>query len=208
MIMIWGLFGSGTFGVCHSQMAIVSVTLLLFSHTNVICYLTRLHHLPSRMIVKQIYIKLCRLHECGFVTWVTKAQEVMQYCVIELGEQCPTIFKQYCKQTVKDKFVYYWTSEIQNSSKNPIIMYYNSHKTVFCMEEYLDTISDIRYRTDLTRLRTGSHTLEIEREQYTVPRTPICDRLCITCKMLRTRYISLFIVNCRKKVEIFLPESS
>ena len=38
----------------------------VFSHINVICYLKRLHHLPSRMIVKQMYIELCRLHECGF----------------------------------------------------------------------------------------------------------------------------------------------
>ena len=167
----------------------------VFSHTNVICYLKRLHHLPSRMIVKQMYIELCRLHECGFVTWVTKAQEVMQYYGIELGEQCPTVFKQYCKQTVKDKFVNYWTSEIQNSSKNPIIRYYNSHKTVFCVEEYLDTISDIRYRTALTRLRTSSHTLEIERGRYTVPRTPICDRLCIHCNDVEDEIH--FLVYCK-----------
>ena len=107
----------------------------VFSHINVICYLKRLHHLPSWMIVKQMYIELCRLHECGFVTWVTKAQEVMQYYGIELGEQCITVFKQYCKQIVKDKFVNYWTSEIQNSSKNLVIRYYSSHKTVFCMEQ-------------------------------------------------------------------------
>ena len=49
------------------------------------------------------------------------------------------------------------------------------------MEQYLDTISDIRYRTALTRLRTSSHTLEIERGRYTVQKNPICDRLCINC---------------------------
>ena len=106
----------------------------VFFHINVIRYLKRLHHLPSRMVVKQMHTKLCRLHECGFVTWATKAQEVMQYYGIELGDQCPTALKQYCKQTVKDKFVNYWTSEIQNSSKNPVTSYYSSHKTVFCME--------------------------------------------------------------------------
>ena len=154
----------------------------VFSHTNVVCYLKRLHHLPSRMIVKQMYIELCRLHECGFVTWVTKAQEVMQYYGIELGEQCPTVFKQYCKQTVKDKFVNYWTSEIQNSSKNPIIRYYNSHKTA------------------LTRLRTSSHTLEIERGRYTVPRTPICDRLCINSNDVEDEIH--FLIHCKLYEEI------
>ena len=165
------------------------------SGQNVICYLKRLHHLPSRMIVKQMYIELCRLHECGFVTGITKAQEVMQYYDIELGEQCSIVFKQYCKQTVKDKFVNYWTSEIQNYAKNPIIRYYSSHKTVVCMEQYLDSISDIRYRTALTRLRTSSHTLEIERGRYTVPRTPICDRLCINCNDVKDEIH--FLVYCK-----------
>ena len=87
-------------------------------------------------LLKNVYW-IVQLHECVFFTWVTKAQEVMQYYGIELGEQCPIVFKQYCKQTVKDKFVNYWTSEIHNSSKNPIIRYYSSHNTVFCMEQYL-----------------------------------------------------------------------
>ena len=82
---------------------------------------------------------------------------------------------------MKDKFVNYWTPEIQNSSKNPIIRYDNSHKTVLYMEQYLDTISDIGCGAALTRLRTSSHTLEIERGRYTVPRTPICYRLYINC---------------------------
>ena len=51
---------------------------------------------------------------------------------------------------------------------------------MFCMEQYLDTISDIRYRTALTRLvGASSHTLDIEQGRYTVPITPICDRLYV-----------------------------
>ena len=119
----------------------------------------------------------------------------MQYYGIGLGEQCSIVFKQYCKQTVKDKFVNYWTAEIQNSSKNPIIRYYSSHKTVVCMEHYLDSISDIRYRTTLTRLRTSSHTLEIEWGRYTVPRTPIFDRLCINCNDVKDEIH--FLVYCK-----------
>ena len=131
---VWGIRRQGNdmvdkalYGVPLGVKAITSNLMVLgesgqippnvFSHINVICYLKRLHHLPSRMIVTQMYVDLCRLHECGFVTWVTKAQEVMQYYGIQLDEQCPTVFKKYCKQTVNDKFVNYWTSEIQNSSK-------------------------------------------------------------------------------------------
>ena len=46
----------------------------VFSLINTIYYIKRLHHLPSRMIVRQMYTEMSRLHECGFVTWVTIAQ--------------------------------------------------------------------------------------------------------------------------------------
>ena len=65
------------------------------------------------------------------------------------------------------------------------------------MEQYLDTITDIRYRTALTRLGTISHILEIERGRYTytVPRTPICDRLCINCNDVEDEIH--FLVYCK-----------
>ena len=108
----------------------------------------------------------------------TKAHEVIQYCSIELEDQCPIVFKQYCKKTVKDKFLNYWTSKIQNSFKKSNYQVLQSHKTVFCIEQYLVTISDIRYRIALKRLRTSYHTLEIEPGRYTVPR-PVFAIACV-----------------------------
>ena len=52
------------------------------------------------------------------------------------------------------------------------------------MEKYLDLVTQTRYRTAITRLTTSSHTLEIERGRYTVPRTPINDRLRCVCKLV------------------------
>ena len=51
------------------------------------------------------------------------------------------------------------------------------------MEPYLYRISTLRYRNALTRLRTSSHTLKIERGRYTIPKTPVSDRLCRTCNV-------------------------
>ena len=41
-----------------------------------------------------------------------------------------------------------------------------------------------RYRAATTKLRTSSYILEIERVRYTVPGTPINDRLCCACKLV------------------------
>ena len=62
------------------------------------------------------------------------------------------------------------------------------------MEPYPRLISNLRYRNALTRLRTSSHTLEIERGRYTTPKTPVCDRLCRTCNVTEDEIH--FILNC------------
>ena len=62
------------------------------------------------------------------------------------------------------------------------------------MEPYLHLIADFRYRNALTRLRTSSHTLEIERGRYTTPKTPVCDRRCRTYDV--TEDEMHFLLNC------------
>ena len=91
-----------------------------FSHK---CYISHQENASSTFPddCYKMYTELCRLHEWGFVTRVTKTKEIMQYYGIVLGDRCRTVFfKQYCKQTVQDKFVNYWTSEIQHFFKDPI----------------------------------------------------------------------------------------
>ena len=69
------------------------------------------------------------------------------------------------------------------------------YKSEFGMEEYLNKITDLRYRNALTRLRTSSHTLEIERGRYTTPKTPVSDRLCISCNVIENEFH--FLINCK-----------
>ena len=57
------------------------------------------------------------------------------------------------------------------------------YKLEFGMEKNLDLITHTRYRIAITRLRTSSHTLEIERDRHTVPRTPN-ERLCCVYKLV------------------------
>ena len=46
-----------------------------------------------------------------------------------------------------------------------------------------------------SRFRAGSHTIEIERGRYTIPRTPINERLCITCSEIEDE--KHFLITCK-----------
>ena len=53
----------------------------VYSHINVLGYLERLQHLKPDMLVKQVYLDLLGLHNCGHNTWVTSVFELAQgYC--------------------------------------------------------------------------------------------------------------------------------
>ena len=68
------------------------------------------------------------------------------------------------------------------------------------MEKYLDMVTNKRYHTAITRLRTSSHTLEVERGGYTIPRTPVTDRLCCVCKVVEDE--EHFLVSCEQYAEL------
>ena len=49
------------------------------------------------------------------------------------------------------------------------------------MKKYLQSVVDHNDRISLTRFRTSCHRLQIEIGRYTVPKTPVNDRLCMNC---------------------------
>ena len=90
-------------------------------------------------------------------------------------------YKKYCKITISNYYKHIWLLEVTNLSRNPILRTYSMFKTEFRFEKYLEAITDCRYRTAMTKLRSSSHTLEIERGRYTKPKTDISERLCPLC---------------------------
>ena len=155
----------------------------------------RLQTLPAHTVVKRIYTELSRLHSCGLHTWVTKVLELSKRYGINFNEINSRNFKLQCKRAVKTHFESQWVSDTQNIPKNPILRSYSLYKHGLYFEPYLDLISDSRYRTALTRLRTSSHVLEIERGRYTVPKTAVCDRLCKICHQIEDE--AHFLIDCK-----------
>ena len=144
----------------------------VYSHINVLCYLERLQHLKPDMLVKQVFLDLLRLHNCGHNTWVTSVFELAQGFNLTIGIDDYDRFKKNCRLVSTNCFKINWLSEVRNYEKHPIIRTYSLHKREFCLEPYFDAVKDARYWSALTTLRASSHTLEIERGRYTVPKTP------------------------------------
>ena len=163
-------------------------------HINAICYLHRLQNLNTNNLVKAMYMELLKFHECGFNTWVSKALKLVQEHGININMGSTTCFNQYCKSHIYNHFKIYRKDKVQNTDKNPILKNYKTYKSEYGMETYLHLISDFRHRNALTRLRTSSHTLEIEHGRYITPKTPVCDRRCCTCDV--TEDEMHFLLNC------------
>ena len=141
-----------------------------------------------------MYMELSKRHECGFNTWVSKALTLVQKYGIDIDMGSGASFNRYCKSHIYNHFKIAWREEVQNIDKNPILRNYKTYKSEFGMEPYLYLIFNLRYRNALTRLTTSSHTLDIERGRYTIPKTPVCDRICRTCNVTEDEIH--FLLNC------------
>ena len=133
-------------------------------------------------------------HECRFNKWVSNALTLVQKYGIDIDMGSGASFTRYCKSHIYNHFKIAWREEVQNIDKSTILRNYEAYKWEFGMEPYLYLISNLRHRNALTRLSTSSHTLEIERGRYTIPKIPVCDRLCRTCNVTEDEIH--FLLNC------------
>ena len=132
-----------------------------------------------------LFLESKRLCELGHRNWYTKVLELAQsynLCVDSLGDSNAT--KHLIKSTVTAKYVSDWHVKLQDINNNPILRTYKLFKTEFKWECYLNGVKNPKYRKALTKFRTSSHTLEIERGRHTNPTTPLEQRQCRICHVL------------------------
>ena len=101
------------------------------------------------------------------------------------------------KKFLQSKFVKYWGLELQKSDK---LRTYREFKSIFMFEKYLKHVSNPSDRSNLARFRTSSHKLRIEYGRYTVPKTPIAERLCTQCSLNAVEDECHFLMICPKYV--------
>ena len=105
-----------------------------------------------------------------------------------------------CKEFVMKKFVNIWQQEL-TTQKKPILRTYSLFKNYFFIEHHLESITDFRYRTAITKLRCSSHALETERGRYQILRSQGISACAWSFKLLRTRSILWQIVASTRRSE-------
>ena len=101
-------------------------------------------------------------------------------------------FNKKCKQTLIDNFKTDWGKNLRDIERNPTLRTYNTFKQRYVTEPYLYLVKNIKYKVVLSRFRSSSHTLEIERGRYAKPIIPVQERQCRVCLVLEDERHLLF----------------
>ena len=157
----------------------------------------RLLKMQSAQIVKSVFDSLHKLNNQGFHTWVSKAYELSQLYGIDI-DSCSELpsdqFKQICNERLKNCFITSWLHDL-HSCNTSIIRTYRSYKLDFGMECYLKHVNNSKFRVALSKLRTSSHSLEIEWGRYTRPKLNVDQRLCMSCNVVEDE--EHFVLHCQ-----------
>ena len=156
-----------------------------------ICFMNRVSSMPDTTLVKQVLNSLMNLHDQGFKTWVSPVLKVMRKLDIDPSSD-KSAFNKKCKQTLIENFKTDWGKNLRDIQRNPILITYNTFKQRYVTEPYLYLVKNIKYRVALSRFRSSSHTLEIERWRYAKPIIPVQERLCRVCLFLEDERHLLF----------------
>ena len=114
------------------------------------------------------------LHNNGISTWFSFYDRVCKYINAKVDDPSAvvTLLSFLC-----EKFTVYWGNTISSFSK---LDTYRSFKSSFCMEGYLDTISNRSHRVCYSKMRISNHRFAIETGRFR--KIPRDERCCLFCK--------------------------
>ena len=165
-------------------------------HENVILNFIRLNFISKGSVVKTVFNELELLHNNGIHCWYTQVLDLCKkYDIDPMVYSYNTCTKTDIRRIIRSQYITSWKSDLQDRCKYPILRLYNNIKSNFGRENYLSLIKNNKYRIAMSRFRASSHTLEIERGRYTIPITPIGNRLCHICNVVEDEFH--FLLQCQ-----------
>ena len=131
---------------------------------------------------------------CGFINWVTLVRELGLTYDLHSYSGDATEFKAICKSQLKGTFQNKWFTEINDHNENLKLRTNSLFKKTFGLEPCLIIMKVPSYRNAITRLRSSSHNLEIERGWHCRAKVPHQERLCHVCRTLEDE--NHFLIMC------------
>jgi hypothetical protein len=173
------------------------VPLGVLCNSNALSYFIRAQSVPDNMLVKKVFLELKRLHEAGFKTWFSRVCDLGQtYNLDVLNTSFNFKSGKIYKVLVTNKYKEHWAEGIKDIERNPILRLYSNIKFNFGLENYLLLVKDYRWRNAITKLRSSSHALEIEKGRHTRPMTPLNSRICKLCDQETIETEMHFLMHC------------
>ena len=141
---------------------------------------------PASLITSAV-TEMQTMASAGVDCWLTRVNKIQSLLDI------PNIIRRKngsgkkITSMLKSKFEIYWLDRINETKTgndqldHNKLRTYRSYKASFDREPYLDLVRNRNQRLNLSRLRTGSHNLGVERGRWTRPVTPLDQRVCIYC---------------------------
>ena len=119
-------------------------------------------------------------------SWLSRVEAVKSMFGIQLhGGMCPDRVTKIVQKSLQSKFEIFWRDEIckiklgtDNVSHNKL-RFYSQLKACFALEPYIDNVKNRNQRAWLSRLRTSSHNLAVEKGRYN--NVPLAARVCVYC---------------------------
>ena len=144
-------------------------------------FLNRVSIMEDSDLVKQVYMELKILHECGFITWFGKAWELVDRFNLDIGLNNSS-FKKHSKKQIQNYFIQDWKQQINDIDNNPILRTYNLIKHEYYRESYLKEVSNSKYRHSITKLTTRSHDILSKKGRHS--NLPLELRICPRCNII------------------------
>ena len=113
-------------------------------------------------------------------------------------------FEVHCSEVIKRNFINRLTSDLCNTESR-ILKTYASYKCDFNTESYLEVISAPKYRIALSKLRSSSHNMELERGRYVRPKKILDERVCLLCKLVddEIHFVTSCCINETQRLSLY-----
>ena len=179
----------------------------VYCHINVLCYYRRLLGMSENSISKSVFNGLHRLHQQGFPTWIGRTCALAEQYDIDLNgimDMSTETFKAHSSEVIKRNFINRWTLDLCNTESR-ILKTYASYKCDFNTESYLEVISVPKYCIALSKLRSSSQNLEIERGRYVRPKRILDERVCMLCKVVddEIHFVTSCCINETQRLSLY-----
>ena len=157
---------------------------------SVLKYYERLTEMHYGRLLKIAFLQSLKLANKGHKTWVSEVHKLVS--ILQIKGDHETSIQENWECQLRSKFQERWIADLSDSVKGPL--YLQIKNAQLNMSEHLTQVVSRSKCRNLSKFRTGAHSLAIELGRH--KQLPREDRLCRTCRVVEDEAHFLFDCPC------------